>query len=80
MCEASCAWCTTARRSHTKVVMEAAKLPPRVRRKVDRPEPEAISLGLRSDSRMVSTGMKNSATPRPWKPRTRATCVKSTPM
>ncbi|MCY1440035.1 hypothetical protein D9M71_562920 [compost metagenome] len=60
------------------MVNEAAKLPPRVRRKVASPEPSAIWCGGRSESRMLKVGMKNSATPMPMNSCTRAICWKST--
>ncbi|MNH12187.1 hypothetical protein D3C71_2000400 [compost metagenome] len=60
------------------MVSDAAKLPPKVRRKVARPEPSAICCGGRSDSRMLKVGMKNSATPMPMNSCTSATCWKST--
>ncbi|MCY1456467.1 hypothetical protein D9M71_736890 [compost metagenome] len=66
------------RRAHSHVVSDAAKLPPSVRRNVARPEPAAISRPSRSDSRICSTGMKNSATPMPMISCTPATCAKST--
>jgi len=33
---------------------------------VAKPDPAAISCGCKSDSNICSTGMKNSATPKPW--------------
>ena len=59
--------------------MDAAKLPPSVRMKVASPDPAAISCGSRSDNRMVSTGMKNSATPNPCNSWIVAMDWKSTP-
>src|SRR5574337_385 len=58
--------------------MDTAKLAPTVRRKVAEPEPSAISLPSRSDSRIVRIGMKNRAMPRPIISRVRATAQKST--
>ena len=61
-----------------KLMMLAEKLPPSVRRKVERPEPAGISRRDRSDSRMVIIGMKNSATPMPSMNDAMATWKKST--
>ncbi|MNE85469.1 hypothetical protein D3C80_1824730 [compost metagenome] len=68
------AWCWSARRIQIQVVNDAAKLPPRVRRKVARPAPSAIWFGGKSDIRMLRVGMKNNATPIPMNNCTRAMC------
>ncbi|MCY1444174.1 hypothetical protein D9M71_606300 [compost metagenome] len=68
------AWCWSARRIQIQVVREAAKLAPRVRRKVANPEPSAICWGGKSDSRMLKVGMKKNATPIPMNSCTIAMC------